>query len=95
MHWTRRWSVGPCSHAGAWEPERIASFGSIVFPSHRRVKPRKVVEATRRLGERFDAWRAGRISFGEFDATVQGWIAHVHYADSWGLREHVLKPFVW
>jgi hypothetical protein len=51
--------------------------------------------ATRRLGERFDAWQAGRISFAEFDASVQGWINHVRYADTWGLREHVLDRFVW
>lgn len=61
----------------------------------RRVKSRKVVEATRRLGERFDAWREGRISFGEFHASLQGWIAHVRHADSWGLRGHVLERFVW
>ena len=45
-----------------------------------------MVEVTWRLGERFDARRAGRVSCGEFDATVQGWIAHVRYADSWGRR---------
>jgi hypothetical protein len=28
--------------------------------------------------------------FGEFDASVQGWINHVRYADTWGLRTHVL-----
>jgi hypothetical protein len=26
----------------------------------------------------------------EFDASVQGWITHVRYADTWGLRQHVL-----
>lgn len=73
----------------------IPWLGFIVYPSHRRVKGRKVVEATRRLGARFDAWQQGRISFGEFDASVRGWIAHVRYADSWGLRRHVLERFVW
>jgi RNA-directed DNA polymerase len=52
-------------------------------------------DATRRLTDRFDAWRRCAISFAEFDATVQGWINHVRYADSWGLREHVLRRFVW
>ena len=33
-------------------------------------------------------------AFAEFDASVQGWINHVRYADSWGLRRHVLEPFV-
>jgi RNA-directed DNA polymerase len=69
----------------------IPSLGFVVYPSHRRVKARTVVEATRRLGDRFDAWQQGRISFGEFDASVRGWIAHVRYADSWGLRRHVLN----
>ncbi|MBK7677744.1 MAG: hypothetical protein IPJ27_25055 [Candidatus Accumulibacter sp.] len=70
-------------------------FALVVFPTHRRVKARKVVQASRRLGERYAAWQAGEISFAEFDASVQGWINHVRYADSWGLRRHVLEPFVW
>ena len=70
-------------------------FALVVFPTHRRVKARKVVQASRRLGERYTAWQAGEISFAEFDASVQGWINHVRYADSWGLRRHVLEPFVW
>lgn len=73
----------------------IPWLGFVVFPTHRRVKARKVVQASRRLGERYTAWRAGEISFAEFDASVQGWINHVRYADSWGLRRHVLEPFVW
>ena len=60
-------------------------------PTHRRVKARKVVEGTRRLTERFDAWRSGRISFADFDASVGGWINHVRYADTWGLRRSVLR----
>ncbi|MGB0713829.1 MAG: reverse transcriptase domain-containing protein, partial [Gammaproteobacteria bacterium] len=68
----------------------IPWLGFVVYPDHRRVKGRKVVEAHRRLRERYDAWHGGRISFAEFDASVQGWINHVRYADSWGLRRHVL-----
>ena len=52
-------------------------------------------QASRRLEANYDAWRAGKISFAEFDASVQGWINHVRYADSWRLREKVLAPFVW
>jgi RNA-directed DNA polymerase len=70
-------------------------LGFVIYPTHRRVKGRKVVQATRRLADRFEAWRTGRISFGEFDASVQGWVNHVRYADTWGLREHVIGRFVW
>jgi RNA-directed DNA polymerase len=31
----------------------------------------------------------------DHDASVRGWIAHVRYADSWGLRRQVLDRFVW
>ncbi len=65
----------------------------IVFPTYRRVKARKVVQASRRLGERYAAWQAGEISFADFDATRR-WINHLRDADSWGLRRHVLEPFV-
>jgi len=73
----------------------IPWLGFVVYPDHRRVKSRKVVQSTRRLSGQFDAWQQGRISFAEFDAGVQGWINYVRYADSWGLREHVLSRFVW
>jgi hypothetical protein len=73
----------------------IPWLGFVVFPDHRRLKARKSVEATRRLTERFDDWQAGRSSFGEFDASVQGWVNHVRYADTWGLRRHVLDRFAW
>lgn len=71
----------------------IPWLGLIVYPDHRLVKARRVRHATRRLGAAYDAYGAGAISFGEFDAQVQGWINHVRHADSWGLRGHVLAPF--
>jgi hypothetical protein len=42
---------------------------------------------------KYEAWRADEISFADFDASVQGWINHVRYADTWGLRQHVLQRF--
>lgn len=71
----------------------IPWLGFVVYPDHRRVKARKVVAATRRLTERYDAWCRDAISFAEFDAAVGGWINHVRYADTWGLRTHVLARF--
>ena len=73
----------------------IPWLGFVVFPNHRRLKGRRVRFAARRLGQRFEDWRAGRISFGEFDASVQGWINHVRFADTWALREKLLGDFVW
>jgi hypothetical protein len=41
--------------------------------------------------ERGQEYSAGAISLVEFDASVQGWITHVHYTDTWGRRQHVLN----
>jgi len=71
----------------------IPWLGFVVYPDHRRVKARNVVGFARRLCERWADYCAGAISFAEFDSSVQGWINHVRYADTWGLRRHVLgKP---
>ena len=74
--------VTPVSHGTPW-------LGFIVYPTHRRVKARKVRVATRRLRARLDEYHEGRISFGELDASVQSWINHIRYADTWGLRRHL------
>ena len=65
----------------------IPWLGFVVYPDHRPVKARKVRSSTRHLADRLDDYPAGRIGFGEFDASVQGRINHVRYADNWGLRE--------
>ena len=68
----------------------IPWLGFVVFPTHRRVKARKVVDASRRLAGRWHDYRGGDISYAELDASIKGWVNHVRYADSWGLRRHVL-----
>jgi retron-type reverse transcriptase len=71
--------------------EGIPWLGFIVYPDHRLVKARNVVNFRRRLADRIDDYEAGRISFGELDASVKGWVNHVRYADTWGLRDHVFN----
>ena len=68
----------------------IPWLGFNIYPGYRRVKSRNIRNFQRRLHERWDAFCAGTISFAEFDCSVQGWINHVRYADSWGLRRQIL-----
>ena len=68
----------------------IPWLGFIVYPDHRRLKARNARAFGRRLRERWAAYRAGVISFGEFDATVQGWVAYAGHGDTWGLRRALL-----
>lgn len=82
--------VVPVEHGIPW-------LGFVVYPAHRRVKRRNVVNFRRRLARRTDDYLAGRITFAELDASVQGWINHISYADTWGLRRatfsrHRLPP---
>jgi hypothetical protein len=75
----------------------IPWLGFVVYPTHRLLKRRNAINFSRRFARNLDEYRAGRISFGELDASVQGWINHVRYADSWGLREqlfatHPIRP---
>ncbi len=79
--------VQPCRVGIPW-------LGFVEYPTHRRLKGRKVRDARRRLSNRLDDYHAGRISFAEFDASVRGWVNHVRYADSWGLRRNLLGDLV-
>ncbi|MDX2161401.1 MAG: reverse transcriptase/maturase family protein [bacterium] len=67
----------------------IPWLGFVVYPTHRRLKRRNVVNFTRKLEHTIDLYESGAIPFAELDASVQGWINHVRYADTWGLREHL------
>ena len=68
----------------------IPWLGFIVYPTHRRLKARNVYNFSRRLRNRWESYCNGKITFAEFDATVQGWINHARYADTWRLRQFLL-----
>jgi RNA-directed DNA polymerase len=74
-------------------PVDAASPGSALssFPTLPAGQGAQGARATSHLGERLDDYRAGRISFAEFDASVKGWVNHIRYADSWGLRKEVFR----
>lgn len=67
----------------------IPWLGFVVYPTHRLLKRRNAVNFTRRFEQNLEAYRIGQVSFAELDASVQGWINHVRFADSWGLRGYV------
>lgn len=81
-----------CHENEAWvipTPSGIPWLGFVVYPSYRKLKKRNVLAFTKRLKHNLHDYGAGNISFAELDASVQGWIAHVVYADTWGLRKHL------
>jgi len=82
-------------HAGPAQATPVTQgipwLGFVVYPTHRLLKRRNAVKFPRRFEHNLDLYRAGEISFAEMDASVQGWINHVRYADTWGLRDHIFS----
>ena len=74
--------------------EGIPFLGFVVYPTHRRVKRRKVVHYRRHLREQLRQYAAGERDQQSLHASLQGWINHVRYGDSWGLRAAILREVV-
>jgi RNA-directed DNA polymerase len=74
--------------------EGVPFLGFVIYPTHRRVKGRKVVHYRRHLREQLRRYRTGEEDLHSVQASVRGWINHVRYGDTWGLRAAVLQEVV-
>jgi RNA-directed DNA polymerase len=72
----------------------IPFLGFVVFPTHRRLKRRNVVNYRRRLRGLMAAYQAGELPAEQVGASVLGWINHARYGNTWGLRKDVLASVV-
>ena len=81
-------------HESAAQVQPVATgipwLGFVVYPTHRLLKRRNAVNFTRRFARNLDLYRAGQLTFAELDASVCGWVNHVRWGDTWGLRRWVL-----
>jgi retron-type reverse transcriptase len=64
----------------------IPFLGFRVYPDHRRLKWGNAIRFGRRLRWLINQYAAGEIEFEQVTAVVQGWVNHVRYGDTWGLR---------
>lgn len=71
--------------------EGIPFLGFIVFPEHRRLKRKKGIAFQRKYKTAYKAYQCGKLSFEQLTASVQGWINHVRYANTWHLRLSLLQ----
>jgi retron-type reverse transcriptase len=69
----------------------IPFLGFRIYPTHRRLKRRKGVAFQRKLHSNILAFAAGELTLEQLKAGIQGWINHVRYADTWGLRASILN----
>jgi hypothetical protein len=70
--------------------EGIPFLGFTVFPQRRRLKQRKGMYFQRKFRRLLDAYHAGEIPLTQVTASVQGWVNHVRYGNTVGLRKAVL-----
>jgi hypothetical protein len=81
-------------HAGA-QPhptsEGIPFLGFIIYPDRRRLKPRKGLFYRRKLVKLLNDWRAGKCEADKVNASMQGWVNHVRYANTVGLRKAIFS----
>lgn len=89
-----RLSVHTSSAQAAPVVQGIPWLGFVVYPTHRRLKQRNAIQFRRRLERNVSLYRRGRISYAELDASVKGWINHVRYGDTWGLRRCLFGGFI-
>jgi hypothetical protein len=68
------------------QTEGISFLGFRVFPTLRRLKRAKAVNFGRRLKRLLQQYTAREIELDRVTASAQGWINHVRYGDTYGLR---------
>lgn len=71
--------------------EGVPFLGFRVYPTHRRLKQANGKAFRRRLKGLAHAYTAGKIEWGELNASVLGWVNHVRYGDTWGLRRAIFS----
>jgi len=72
----------------------IPFLGFVIFPTHTRLKRRKGIFYQRKLNKLYQQYLNGEIPFERLDASIKGWINHVRYGDTWGLRKSILRPII-
>jgi RNA-directed DNA polymerase len=71
-----------------------AFLGFIILPERRRLKRRKAVHYGRRLRGLARAFTAGVLPLSQVQDSVRGWINHVRYGNTLGLRKALLRNVI-
>jgi len=66
-------------------------LGFQLYATHRRLVRRKGLQYRHKLTRLLAGYAQGDVSRAAIDRSVRGWINHVRYGDTWGLRKQILK----
>jgi len=72
----------------------IPFLGFRIYPSHRRLKRRRGIAFQRRLKRNYFLWLERKIPRERLDSSVQSWVAHAAWGDTFGLRRKVLGKYI-
>jgi hypothetical protein len=67
----------------------VPFLGFQVFPNHRRLKKRNALQARRRLKTLVRQYQQGEIALERVSASIQSWVNHASYGDTWALRRSI------
>lgn len=70
--------------------EGIPFLGFHIFPDRRRLKRRKGIQFQRKFKRLTEQYQRGEISMETMTASVRGWVNHVRYGNTVGLRKKML-----
>jgi hypothetical protein len=70
--------------------EGIPFLGFVVYPQRRRLKRRKGIAFRRRLQQMAQSYADGQVTLEQVNASVRGWVEHVRYGNTVGLRTSLL-----
>ena len=71
----------------------IPFLGFRIYPEYRHLKRQKYINFRRNFKKLHGAYKKGDVDFDKIDASVQGWVNHLRYADTYGLRRTILYEF--
>lgn len=69
-------------------------LGYRVFPTHRRVRRESITRFRRRMQRMREAYYQDQVSLEQVHQSIRSWLAHASHADSYRLREHLLRQIV-
>lgn len=68
----------------------IPFLGFRLYPEYRRLKARRSLAFRRKLRSLVEETHADRSIYPMLQASIQGWVNHVRFGDTWQLRKSVL-----
>jgi hypothetical protein len=84
-----RLTIHPAAHPRP-VTEGVPFLGFVAFPTHRRLKQRRGFAYRRQLKLLLAAYTSGQIPLERVTASVQGWVNHARFGDTWELRRAIL-----